>query len=277
MQAHLRHLANFAFIVEAGSITAAAKKLEVSPSVLSESVKTLEAHLGTALLERRRSGVAPTSRGLEIYEPARAIVDAAQDALRPAPDKAAGRVRISLPTEVATFWCQRALRQIAEDLPDVHVTLMCEDKVLAVERSSRDLYINITNRPKDRGMTVLATTPTRPVFVATPDLAAAPDIADVPLVCAPRATEAVEMRGVNFKRTLQASSIVTRIALIRAGLGVGGCLEQTVREDLASGKLVEVLGSGSASSAVAAISSPLPKPTRTVRAAAEILATALGA
>ena len=76
MHSYLRHLANFARIVEAGSLKAASDHLGTAPSGLSDSVKILEMRYGSALLERHRGGMRPTSQGEDVYAHARTIVDA---------------------------------------------------------------------------------------------------------------------------------------------------------------------------------------------------------
>ena len=67
MDGYLRHLANFARIVDAGSLTGAANQRGVSPSAMSDSVRILETHFGIPLLERRRSGVVPTGKGGAVH------------------------------------------------------------------------------------------------------------------------------------------------------------------------------------------------------------------
>ena len=144
MHGYLRHLANFAHVVQSGSITAAAARLDISPSVVSGSVKILEAHIGEPLLERRRSGVVTTGRGAAIAEDAQAVVDALARALRPKPDLALeGQVRISLPGEVADGWCDGALTEITDKAPDVRLQLFVEDQIQDHTRFARDLYLRI--------------------------------------------------------------------------------------------------------------------------------------
>ncbi|MEL7026415.1 MAG: LysR family transcriptional regulator [Pseudomonadota bacterium] len=66
MLGYLRHLANFARIIEAGSVTGAANRAGVSPSQMSESLKVVEAYFGAPLVERHSQGVRPTSLGSQV-------------------------------------------------------------------------------------------------------------------------------------------------------------------------------------------------------------------
>jgi LysR family nitrogen assimilation transcriptional regulator len=80
----LRQLRYFLAIAEAGSFTAAARRLHVSQPALGYQVKQLEERHGLTLLERHSRGVALTPAGLILADHARRIfaeVEAAEGAL----------------------------------------------------------------------------------------------------------------------------------------------------------------------------------------------------
>jgi len=82
----LRQLRYFLAIAEAGSFTAAARRLHVSQPALGYQVKQLEERHGLALLERHSRGVALTPAGAILADHARRIfaeVEAAEGALAP--------------------------------------------------------------------------------------------------------------------------------------------------------------------------------------------------
>ena len=56
----------FSTIVEVGSLTKAAEKLNLTQSGVSYSISTLESELGFSLLKRDRSGISLTSNGERI-------------------------------------------------------------------------------------------------------------------------------------------------------------------------------------------------------------------
>jgi DNA-binding transcriptional LysR family regulator len=68
-----RKLVYLATIIEQGSLAKAAKQLAVSQPALTKSMNRLEGELGTKLLERRPTGIVPTSAGERIYAHARLI------------------------------------------------------------------------------------------------------------------------------------------------------------------------------------------------------------
>src|SRR5438132_12077053 len=72
---------SFGAVVEAGSLSAAARKLSLSQPTLGRHIETLEQTLGIALFERTLQGLKPTDTALRLYEPvasaARALSEAA--------------------------------------------------------------------------------------------------------------------------------------------------------------------------------------------------------
>jgi DNA-binding transcriptional LysR family regulator len=67
-------------VVEAGSFSGAARRLNVGQPRVSKIVAQLEADLGVQLLLRSNRGLAPTVAGLAYFEGARRALDAAADA-----------------------------------------------------------------------------------------------------------------------------------------------------------------------------------------------------
>lgn len=139
-----RLLAYFVEIVEAGTLSAAAKRLSLSPPVLSAALADLEALAGTSLLRRGRKGAAPTREGAILYESASAMVAAAQAAMagfgarRAAPT---GEVRVSLPTELALAWLPQYLRAFEQSYPDIAVRLDATDLPIDLAQTDCDVAL----------------------------------------------------------------------------------------------------------------------------------------
>ena len=66
----LRQLRYYVRLVELGSITRAAKDLNIVTSALSQQMSRLEAELNTRLLKRSATGVSATDAGLAFYRQA---------------------------------------------------------------------------------------------------------------------------------------------------------------------------------------------------------------
>lgn len=71
-------LRGFCAAVELGSLTAAARLLEISQPALSKRVRELERLAGTRLLERSSRGVTPTAAGAKLHQHARTLLGQAE-------------------------------------------------------------------------------------------------------------------------------------------------------------------------------------------------------
>jgi DNA-binding transcriptional LysR family regulator len=77
----LRHLRYFQAVAEFGSMTAAARRLHVSQSAVSEQMADLEHELGIALFDRTGRSIRLTPQGLVFLDEARKTLDSAQRAI----------------------------------------------------------------------------------------------------------------------------------------------------------------------------------------------------
>jgi DNA-binding transcriptional LysR family regulator len=87
-------------VVEAGSLTAAARKLDVPRPTVSRRLSRLEEQVGVKLVRRTTRQLTLTDEGMELYRHARSIVDAVQAAtaaIRARDDVPRGLLRVSLP------------------------------------------------------------------------------------------------------------------------------------------------------------------------------------
>ncbi|HEY0271209.1 MAG TPA: LysR family transcriptional regulator [Sphingomonas sp.] len=125
----LRRLRYFAAIAEHGSLSAAARALNVAQPALSHHVARLEASLGTPLLVRRSNGISLTGAGETLLRHAIDIgarVERAEADLRALAGKAGAPARLRLVV----------ISSIAADLTPVLLT--------ALAREPRDVVLRIT-------------------------------------------------------------------------------------------------------------------------------------
>jgi DNA-binding transcriptional LysR family regulator len=93
----------FVAIVEEGSLSAAARRLHLSQPALSQTVGSLERHLGVRLLVRSSTGMATTPEGQTLLDEARAVLarhDQALVALDRQSAREVGVLRLGLPLDV---------------------------------------------------------------------------------------------------------------------------------------------------------------------------------
>ncbi|WP_198351212.1 LysR family transcriptional regulator [Flavisphingomonas formosensis] len=124
----LRRLRYFAAIAEHGSLSGAARALNVAQPALSHHIRQIEAALDLALLERHRDGVTLTDAGRLLEAHARTImaaVERAEDELAalapPAPP--ALRLRIAIISSIAAELTPLLLAQFQRTMPGVAVRI----------------------------------------------------------------------------------------------------------------------------------------------------------
>ncbi len=106
MEVEPNDLLLFARIVEAGSFSAAATRVNLPKSTVSRRISLLEARLGERLLHRTTRKLMVTEFGASLLEHARKVVEEAEAAGALAQHRQAapsGRLRISLPSDFANL------------------------------------------------------------------------------------------------------------------------------------------------------------------------------
>ncbi|SCM82653.1 Transcriptional regulator, LysR family [uncultured Sporomusa sp.] len=124
----------FSTIVEVGSLTKAAEKLNLTQSGVSYSISTLESELGFSLLKRDRSGISLTSNGERILRHVSRILHE-EELLRQ--EVAAikgfdtGTVRLGTLSSVSMQWLPGIFSEFSEKYPQIEVKtyLGCYDEM----------------------------------------------------------------------------------------------------------------------------------------------------
>jgi DNA-binding transcriptional LysR family regulator len=131
----LRALSVFLTVAEERSFTKAAKRLGVSPSAVSHSMRELEEEIGVRLLSRTTRSVAPTDPGEHLFarlRPALADLHEAVDQVSGLRNKPAGRVRLLVPRLAAGTVLAPKLGQFAGGYPDVVLDVTTDDSRLDI-------------------------------------------------------------------------------------------------------------------------------------------------
>ncbi|MEU1601324.1 LysR family transcriptional regulator [Streptomyces sp. NPDC005708] len=120
----LRELRAFVAVVEEHGMSAAARRLHVSQSALSQTVSSLERQLGLKLLIRTNTGVHPTQEGGALLAEARALIARHDQALRTMAgftSPGCGLLRVGIPLELPSDLLGPAMEQVAAACPDTRV------------------------------------------------------------------------------------------------------------------------------------------------------------
>ena len=122
----LRHLRYFVEVVEAGSLTVAARKLHTSQPSLSRQIRDLEEEIGAGLLTRRARGIELTPAGRAFLEHARSVlsqVEAAGEAARRVAHPAKPCFTIGFLTGHELTWMPESLQILRDELPNIDVMI----------------------------------------------------------------------------------------------------------------------------------------------------------
>ncbi len=123
---HLRPLAVFTSVVEHGSMRAAAKALQLSPSVVSHHLSQLEEQLGVALLYRSTRKLSLTRNGERLLPHARQMLQSAEEGISAALDsigELSGELRVTVPALFSSSPLAEKIAQFAIENPKVRLSL----------------------------------------------------------------------------------------------------------------------------------------------------------
>lgn len=141
----LRAMAVFAETVDAGSMSAAARRLGMSPSAVSQAIRALEGSGGVTLLHRSTRKLTLTESGERYYPHCRRMLDAARagaDALQLAHDAPGGELRVAAPVGFANHIAP-ALAPLLADAPQLRLRLLVDDAMIDLIEARVDLAVRV--------------------------------------------------------------------------------------------------------------------------------------
>jgi DNA-binding transcriptional LysR family regulator len=120
----LEQLRTLAAVVDAGSLTAAAPRVFLSQSSVSEQIRKLEARAGQSLLTRSKAGVSPTEAGLRLLGYARRILAMSDEAFRDLHGETLqGELRLAVTDYFRPGDLTRLLGRLGESYPQVRLNV----------------------------------------------------------------------------------------------------------------------------------------------------------
>ncbi len=150
----IRELRVFLAVVEEGGLSAAARRLHMSQSSLSQIVQALEKQMGGRLLERDHTGARPTARGRVLLREARDLVahhDRVVAEMAGADDPRVRPLQIGVPLELPPNLLPPAIARVSATFPDLVVQLRhlrSTDQLSAVKAGELDMAL-LRDRPAD--------------------------------------------------------------------------------------------------------------------------------
>ena len=142
----LKQMSIFAHIVEQGSVSAAAEKLELSKSVVSQHLKILEKELGASLLKRTTRRQSLTSMGERFYlscKDINVIAESAWDMAKAELEEPQGRIRITAPNALMDLLVAPVIAEMMKQYPKLKPELISDDQHLDLMEHDIDLAVRV--------------------------------------------------------------------------------------------------------------------------------------
>jgi DNA-binding transcriptional LysR family regulator len=250
----------FARIVEAGSFSRAALRVDLPKSTVSRRIALLEAKLGERLLQRTTRKLVVTEFGASLLEHARKVVEEVEAAgalVQHRQLEPSGRLRISMPGDIANMGLNHVIARFIRRYPAVTLELDLSPRRVDLVAENFDIAIRMGDLPDDSSLharrVVLETFGlyAAPSYIAQRGLPEHPDdLLDHDLLCilsrSGGAAPWVLMRGkVRWQRELPARltanspDLLARIAC--SGAGIAASSDLFAGPHLRNGELVRVL------------------------------------
>ncbi|MDA5193158.1 LysR family transcriptional regulator [Govanella unica] len=161
----------FAAVVDEGSFSAAAARLNMAKSAVSTLVKTLEAELGVTLLNRTTRKVSLTEAGQRYKDRAEQILSDVEDADREAAALTAtprGTLRVSAGVSFGTQELGKVVATFLATYPEVRIDLQLTDRFVDLLDEGFDLAVRI-GELRDSSLIARKLTSARRLTCASPD------------------------------------------------------------------------------------------------------------
>jgi DNA-binding transcriptional LysR family regulator len=164
-------LSLFLRVLDLGSISAAARSLDLSVAVASQRLKRLERDLGVRLLHRTTRQLHTTPEGAALAEQGRVLVedlDALTSSLRQGATEVSGRLRVTMSAAFGSLYISPLLPEFLARYPRVKLSVNLNDQVVDLVGSGFDLGIRV-GALGDSGLVARQLATNRRVLCASPD------------------------------------------------------------------------------------------------------------
>jgi DNA-binding transcriptional LysR family regulator len=132
----------FVAVVESGSVTDAARLLNLTQAAVSQQLKRLEELFGTQLFERRHKALALTEAGRAYFRTVGPVLDQLRDSTRRLRESGSQKLlTVTTTISFASMWLVPRLARFRKDHPHVDVRVAASTDVVDIEREGIDLAI----------------------------------------------------------------------------------------------------------------------------------------
>ena len=253
----LRRYAIFAAVVEAGTMTGAAKALGMTPSAVSQHIGQLESLLGLTLLHRSTRRLSLTEAGEVVWQGCQSLqqtLNQTELRLSEVRDSLLGEVRITAPVGMAGQPLALALSPLLQAHPGLCIQIIADDEKRDLIAERIDVALRVGSLP-DSTLVARKLGQTRMLLCAAPAYLARKGTPRTPADLATHDWLCGDMLGsgllllderggehrVRFKPRVLCNNVLPLRQFALAGQGISLQPEGEVGEDLAQGRLLELL------------------------------------
>ncbi|MDZ5432100.1 LysR family transcriptional regulator [Pseudomonas fluorescens] len=166
----LAAMETFVYVVETGSFSAAARRLNIGQPAVSKTIAQLESRLAVRLLLRSTRGLTPTEAGLAFFERAKRAIeeaDEADNAARGAASGLTGNLRICTAVTFGRLHIVPHLGPFLERNPELNIDLMLDDRNVNLVEEGVDVALRM-GALSDSSLTARKIAECRRVVLGTP-------------------------------------------------------------------------------------------------------------
>ena len=257
----------FVRIVDAGSMTAAAKQLATTQPTISRRLKMLEHYLGLHLLKRTTHSLLLTADGERCYERFKDLLvawDTVESDLRGAKEEPSGVLRVLAPHAFGQDHLIAPLAQYLSSYPKMAVEWNLHDDRSLHDFIAEGIDCSIhVGHPKDQNMVATQIGDISRSIIASPNLfqhhpmpQQPSDLANLPWVALStfyqselelKNHQTGEVAQIKFNPRLRTDNLYAMKNAVVQGVGIGVGSTWIVLDDIAQGKLINLLPDWSAS------------------------------
>ena len=249
-------------VATSGNISKAAKKLYISQPAISKSIVKLEDSLETKLFKRNSRGVTLTEEGEVLYKYVRDAfesINSAETELKRMKDFNIGHLQIGVSTTLCRYVLLPYLQKFLEQFPNIRISINTQSSSQTLNLlEQRKVDIGLVAEPKTRKSELRSVhnQQIHDVFVASPqylknlESICGPDynvfeeanimLLDESNVTRRHVDEYFKSMNIEPAQILEVTTMDLLIEFAKIGIGVSCVIRELVKDDLASGRLVEL-------------------------------------
>ena len=261
MDQNLSQYRIFYAVAKAGNISRAAKELYISQPAISKSISKLEDSLNTVLFTRNSRGVQLTEEGQVLFEHTRDAFEEltkGEQELKRIREFNMGHIRIGVSNTLCRFIMVKYLKGFIEQYPHIKITIESQpttQTLSMLEQQRIDIGL-VVEQKAAKNMDFIPVMDIEDIFVATPSYlenlrlreGANTDVfqsgnlmlLDKNNITRHYIDDYMTVNAIVANNLLEVTTMDLLIEFARIGLGIGCVIKEFVKEDLDSGRLVQL-------------------------------------